>query len=295
MSGTTKKNKSEERHLSPLNYLDYKGYLTALYRARKDDTPKYSYSKFAEDLGFSANNFLSHVISGRRPLTLKAAQTIANALHLKGAEKTYFLTLVKFVNARDSIEREAHFRLLLEYKQGSVGEKLHGDQIAFYSCWHNVAISELLRLPDAPQSPEDIANALVPSIRPLDVRQSLDLLSRIGIIYWDTHHEKWRRTAKDPSTGDEVRDFAIAGFHQQMIDLGKASVTSVSSYQREISSVTILLSEEKMQRVKALVRDLERLILEEDSAAGEGLDVYQCNVQLFPLSKLRRRGSYERK
>src|ERR1700730_5835126 len=86
--------------------LDYREYLQGVYAWLKADLDTYSYLSFAEDLGFSRTNVLHLVINARRPLTLKGAIRVANALQLKGLERRFLETLVHYCNSRKPAERE---------------------------------------------------------------------------------------------------------------------------------------------------------------------------------------------
>ena len=77
----------------------------------------------------------------------------------------------------------------------------------------------------------------------------------------------------------------ITTLQTSLADLGKKSILSVDKKERDISNLTICISEETRKRISAELASMRQKILtlsENDSDADR---VYQCNIQLFPVSQ----------
>jgi uncharacterized protein (TIGR02147 family) len=101
---------------SPSAYSHYRDYLHAVYAQRKQRSKGYSYGRFAADLGLQTASIIHQIIRGRRKLTSKAAQKLAQHLSLKSVERTYFLKLVDHCNATAPRTREQALRELVDLK-----------------------------------------------------------------------------------------------------------------------------------------------------------------------------------
>ena len=118
-------------------YLDYRDYLRALYLAIKKHREKYSYTQFAEDLGFSKTNVIYLMIIGKRPLTLRSAQRISQSLGFSELRKRYFELLVRFQNSRNAKEREDHFRELLTVRSSTMSPVDTKTQLEVFTEWYH--------------------------------------------------------------------------------------------------------------------------------------------------------------
>jgi len=77
----------------------------------------------------------------------------------------------------------------------------------------------------------------------------------------------------------------VVEFHQQMIELGKESLFSASHLNREVSTISICLDSDQMQKIKMMIQEFESKVLAEEKDNKKNRDVYQLNVQFFPVTK----------
>lgn len=68
-----------------------------------------------------------------------------------------------------------------------------------------------------------------------------------------------------------------------MAELGVEAIERFPKNQRDISTLTVSLSAESLERIKALIKSVRDNILEEAKTGGDR--VYQINFQVFPVSK----------
>ncbi len=264
------------------DYSDYRLFLKDYYTFRKKRNRHFSYRYFAQKTGVSPS-VLKDIISGRRNLTLPVMQKYASAMGLSSRETGYFEVLVRFVNSRKSIEKNEYFTEMIRLR-GRAGIKFLGeDHYDFFSKWYHSVIRELVTLPDFRENPEWIAKRLKPSITPVQVKKSLELLLKIGILIRD---KNGRLIQKDSviSSEYEMASAALRNFHSQMVELANEAIEGAPREHREISSVTLGLSEKCFNRIKERIRIFKEEILNmviEDKSDSE--TVCQLNFQLFPL------------
>jgi uncharacterized protein (TIGR02147 family) len=268
----------------PSKFLDHREYLGAVYRALKQSFGAYSYLRFTEDLGFGRCNALYLVIHGERPLTVKGAQKIVSALGLRALERQYFLKLVEFAHLTDSAAREAAFDALVALKSRALPTVLEKRQLAFYDDWYNAAILELLASPDAVDDPDWIAARLLPRVAPAKVRQSLVLLQELGHLTFDVYRKRLVPTEQVLTTGSEVIGMAVVRYHQQMIELGKESITRVEQSERDVSGLTVRVSKELKSKLKAEIIAFRQRIMELSKTVKDSDEIVQLNIQLFPVA-----------
>ena len=267
-------------------FLSYRDYLKELYLAVKARLDSYSYLQFAEDLGFSHSNVVRLVIVGRRPLTSKAAERIAKALDLHGADRRYWTALVKYSNARLPAERDQLFRLLMSHKTRAQPAELDPLQAEYFSEWYHPVVREMTALADFTGDPAWIKARLAFPLRLEQIKRSLELLTQLGAIRFDQARGRYVRTTTCIATDAEVDSMAIVRYHQKMIEIGRESITAVDEDRRDIRAVTVNLPSAALPLLKGKIEEWVMEIAAMEDAEVPGEQVVQVNVQMFPFTKI---------
>jgi len=265
-------------------YDNYRAYLRDLYKFYKETKPHFSYRYFSQKAGFRSPNFLQLVIEGKRNLSPESIEKFTNALKLGKKEAEFFRVLVYLNQARTVSEKKIYAEQLMQFRPFCYIHPLRQDQYRYYTDGYNIAIRELTTLPEFSEDPAWIAKRLIPPISPQQAKKSLDLLLQLGLLKRD---ESGRLVQSDAfiSTGDEVTSTSVANYHRAMIQLGAEALDRFSGPARDISAVTMALSDKNFQEIKTLIQRFrkELLAIADQDQSPEG--VYQINFQLFPLAK----------
>ncbi|NRA45324.1 MAG: TIGR02147 family protein [Oligoflexales bacterium] len=266
-------------------YLEYRQFLSDVYKAVKAQVKPYSYLQFAEDLGFSKTNVIRLIIIGKRPITLKAGEKIAKAFDLLGPSKKYWIALIAYSNERYPTEREKLFTDLLRYRAMCTSASNNDLQMEYFSEWYHPIIREMVGLTEFDGSPDWIKDRLAFPLRLEKIKQSLALLEEIGVIQLDQESGKYKRSREKIMTDTEIDSMAIIRYHQKMIEAGKESITRVDEDLRDIRAMTACFPRSVIPKLKDKIHNwlLEAIELEEE--ADDVSDVYQLNIQLFPFTK----------
>lgn len=271
--------------VKPSQFLDYRDWLQAAYVFLKSRMDRYSYKKFAEDLGFSANNVLHHIIKGRRPLTKDAVERIISAIAPTSVERAYLRQLVEYNNCKDEKARESALEKLFTLKDQMISSGEDKNSLEFFRCWYHPVIAELVRLEGFKSEPNWISKALNGMVRVPEVKASLELLENMGLIEYNEEQGRHSRTAKDPSTGPQVHGLAVASFHSQMICHARDAIVKVEKSERDISSLTLAVDEDSSRKLRDLLNKFQEDVMRVESESKNPNRIVQLNLQLFPFSK----------
>lgn len=129
-----------------------------------------------------------------------------------------------------------------------------------------------------------LGKKLTPPISAEQTRNSVNLLERVGFIKKD-RKGNWVLNNSAITTGDKVIQQAFINYHKECLSLASDSITNISSTERNISSVTLGISEESYKKIVQCINDFRKkisMIANEDEKGGR---VFQMNIQIFPLSK----------
>lgn len=264
-------------------YLDHREFLADYYAARKRSRRGFSYRQFSRRAGLSSPNYLKLVIDGARNLSAPMAERFGSACGLEGDALAYFVALVAFNQAKSSRERNACYARLTRFRGY---RRIHALDIAhaeYFAHWYMPAIRELALREDFCDDPGWIARTLLPPITRAEAEHAMRTLLELGLVVRDDDGAVHQGEAL-VSTGPETFGLHVGNYHRAMMERAAGSIDLVPSEQRDISSVTLCLSEEGLQRMKRRIQQFRRELLEESELEEDPARVVQINFQLFPLS-----------
>ena len=262
-------------------FFNYREYLSALFNYHKAINPVFSHRYIVSKAGFKSPNSLKNVINGDRNISIDGAERFASAFKMEEKERNFFILLVKFNTAKSSKEKERCLSELLKMRNSSLPAGLKDEQMEIMSAWWHVAIREMTALPDYKNSSLWVSRILMPSIEHKNAAASLALLKRTGFIR--RSETGWKPVEKIIQSDPEVSHVYAAKFHREMIRLGMESISRFSHELREISGTTLRLSRNDISRVKTLLQNFRRQLLDFAASSQNADQVYQLNFQFFPL------------
>ncbi len=264
--------------------LSYREYLAAIYAACRGSADEYSYNQFALDLGFSWSNVLWLVVDGRRKLTPLTSRRLIETLGLRGRPRRYFDALVAYNNARRPDVRQDAFEELLRHKAAGIAEPSRQLALDYFSEWYNPVLRELTALNDFRSDVDWIAERLAFPLLPNEIKRGLQLLEKLGLVRYEA--EAGRHV---PAGGDVLpdRDFdtlATIRLHQRMSELARDAIPRTDARRREMNVMTLAVNEETAMRIGQILYRTCEEILAVERACKDKTQVYQVNLQLFPLT-----------
>lgn len=264
-------------------YDDYRLLLGDYYIKKKELQPYFSYRAFSRRTGFRAPNHLQRVINGDRNLSSDAALRYSQAMHLDAEEQDYFCTLVEHAHATEEDEITRLTEKLLAMKRYRGARRLDEAYAEYHSNWYIPAIFEMIACRGFVADPRWIAPRMRPQISEEEAARALSILRELRLV----EESGGKLTPVDPvlTTGCEARRRAIAEYHRTMLESAKASIDLVPSDERDISALTLCMSEGGLLRVKQRIQAFRKELLSLAAENQDGEQVIQLNMQLFPLTK----------
>ena len=269
-------------------------FLRALYLQKKKGRSQYSTRAFARDLGMS-QTLLSLILNGKRSLTLSQATRVAALLGLSESQSEHLLNLTLAhlpQNAKLSkrvVEKLQPIRL--EIKNASnknnfmkLCRVLGTDEFHLISHWYTLAILDLATTEGFKSDPLWISRRL--KIHPEQAKESIERLLELGLMSRQPNGQLVK-TSQHLSFKNSKSEAAIRNYHRQMIEKAGEHLSrdSVEAYQsRSISAATLAIRKDKIaiakDKIEKFKTEMAELLTE-----GSSQEVYQLNVQFFPLSE----------
>ncbi len=234
-------------------------------------------------MGMKSPAFYLDLVKSRRNLSFKSIPHCCKALGFNKEESEYFENLVLFNQAKTIEEKNRFYQKMLNNKKVNMN-LISKEMYEFYSKWHHTAIREMLFYYPFKNNYRDLAKQLYPSITEDEAKKSIELQERLGFI--EKSDFGYKQKTPTITTGDEITQaFEVANFQLNTMDLAKHALDNFSAKTRDISTLTLSLSEKGFKNIKSIIQNTRKDILKEAQLDENESKVYQINLQLFPLTK----------
>lgn len=264
-----------------VEYSDFRQYMLDYYEERKRRSV-FSWREFSKIAGFTSSSYMKVVCDGKSKLSRIGVERTGAAMGLVGFEMEYFRAMVEFGQAATEEKKKAAYENMLAIAKIHKVRVLEGDLFEFYDSWQNPVVRELAPLmPGA--TPGEIAKKCYPEISAAEVQQSLNFLTKAGLLKKAGDSAFVQAETSITGTPDATR-LALRGMHRQMSKLATPAL-DLPVEQRNFSGVTMGVSRESYERIVKVLDECRRQIIA-IAADDKDIDqVYRLNLQLFPLTK----------
>jgi uncharacterized protein (TIGR02147 family) len=269
---------------SLFEYSDFRSFLRDYYEAARLKDKKFSFRYFSRIAGFSSSGAILKIMNGKTNLSPAGADKISKALKLNKEETSFFKSLVGFGQSKTPTEKQYFAEQLLKAKTYRKIKPLSEMQFRFYSQWYYSVVREMVELPGFKEDPEWIAGRLYFAITPREAKHTLEDLLALGMVVRNPGG-KLAMADAHISAGDEVYFSQAVNCHRQFLQRASESIDLVAREKRDISAMTICISPEGAAKLKEMIQKFRKDIVEFISGDAQTDQIYQLNMQLFPLTK----------
>jgi uncharacterized protein (TIGR02147 family) len=175
------------------------------------------------------------------------------------------------------------FEELLSLRRRSAW-KVPASGYTFYENWYYSVVRASLDVEPFKGDYIRLASSICPAITPVEAKQAVELLLEIGMAKRDESGYV-HPSEESITTSDAWQSATIHNLQRKFIDLGKEALDRFSKEERDISNLTVTVSEETFKLIKKNVKDLREQIMAMACAEQVPDRVLQVNIQLFPLQR----------
>ncbi len=258
--------------------------LTRALKRKQKAFSGYSRRALARDLGVSSA-FVTKILTGVRNLPAERIKRMARLLDMDLSEQENLVQSI-IVHTIKSPELRAIARKSSGHlnSQMDIYGRCDRTQFGVLREWYNIAILDMVTCKNFDPDTSKIASKLGIHIR--QAQESLDGLSKAGLIerIGDTYRKVEGETFF-PATKSlpEIRNFQKQMIQKALVTLSSAEQ---SEYERRlITGFTIAANREHLETIKKMIFDFLSLA-STTLSQGDCEEVYQLNVQFFPLTKM---------
>lgn len=265
-------------------YLSYRKYLSDFYNFKKSMNPAFSFRRFAQIAGFKSPNYLQWIIDGKRNLSEKTAEDLAQRFKFTKAETQLLIALVRLEHAetdKDKLEAE-RFRLMSIKR--AVAKEIPSAQAEVLSHWYHLLVRELFIVERKSYSGKWIAEALGGLISPDQAEESVQLLLKAGFLKFEKKHY----FVADPVLDTNEKHFQhvfMQKHHSELLKIWAQNLEKLSPSQQELGVLNIPLSSKKIPELRRRIREFQDEILGFVQDEKDPDCVVQLGTYLMPFPK----------
>ena len=262
-------------------YQDYREYMRDFYAEHKKNS-YFTWRKFASLAGFASPAYLKLVSDGKTSLSKPGIAKAARAMGLEGFDYTYFTLLVKFGNAKNDSEKESALRELEREARINKIRIVDADAFRYYENPANPIIRELAPLmPNA--SFGEIASKVKHEITAAQVRDILQFLVKADLLK-KNDDGTYEQTQKAVKGSKETIPLVIRTMNRKMSELAFQSIAKDSVEERNFSGITMGINKSVYDRITKEIDIFRKKIIDIANECRDIDQVYQMNLQVFPLT-----------
>jgi len=270
------------------SYSDYRRYLADHYSYAKTAEYGFSYRAFSQRAGIRSSNYLKLVVDGERNLSPAMAGRFARGCGLSGDRAEFFCELVSYCQATSVQERNRGYERLYRFRPFRAVHQLAKEQADYHSQWYVPAIRELVRRPDFSDDPQWVCEQLEPKISPAQAQKAIATLLKLGLLR-RSETGTLEQTSELVTTGAGPLGHHIFSFHHMMLERAGHALDHSPRSERDISCLTLCVSQLKLDEIKQRVRKFRQELLQAAELDDQPERVVQVNFQIFPLSQPKKR------
>ena len=257
---------------------------------KKELKPLYSLRALARDLNMSPA-FVSQILSQKRTPSMTTVESFVRVLKVRRSDATVLRKAVLL----HSVENKDMGKILNEYIRKDPStlafqkySRKNFEYLKMLTKWHQLALLELITC-EAYQTHKQLDERFIAQklqISIADVRESLLVLSKANLI--ESADGKWRKKELHIEFPTDTGNEATIQYHKTMTTKALEILTTQNNetdiLKRRIIGATLAVNPQKLNKV---IDELNKFLFKISSELSDGQcsEVYQINLQLFPLTK----------
>lgn len=214
-----------------------------------------------------SHTVLSLVLSGKRPLSKKAAQKVSDALALSPEERAAFFKRFKKAGDMPEIIEESYQQMQL-------------DAFEAVSNWYYYAILSLLETKSAKWDQRWIGQKL--RIPPAQAKIAMDNLVNLGLV--SRQGLRWRQTGLPIKIDNMHTSAAAKRWYKQVFEKSLESLDNDPFEARSHTCITFAMDPKHVEYAREKIRQFRLSLARELERKGNCTRVYKLAVQMFPVS-----------
>jgi len=274
-----------KKEIDVFNYFDYREYLRDLFDEYKKAETGFTYRSFARQAGIMSQTYMLRVINGTRSLSPDYLPNICAFFRLNQSQARYFEALTAFNNEKHPERKEELLKKIISLRYSKDVHRIADKKLRFYERWYYPVVRELVTIIDFKNDYNLLARLCRPRITAVQARGAVRYLLANDFIRKNPDGT-FRQTHQVISTGPEVDSTILRKYYRQIMHQCMDAIDNEKREERDISSLTLSVSENKFRAIKTEIQEFRKRLL---AMAKEDYEIPErvclISMQMIPRSK----------
>jgi uncharacterized protein (TIGR02147 family) len=283
--------KSTRLEFNLYEYLDFAQFLRDWVNLGKKHIPGFSFKYIADNAGFNSKSYIQNVMKGTSTFSEDAVLRMANIMELGAIELKYFKLIVDFKQAKTLGRKKELWAKIHARRKGRIPEDIHQREeaeFAYLSHWYLPVMKELIIQYPFDGNYAKLGRRFLPHITASEAKFALSTLLELGFLHQDG--DSYFDTKPNITIESQLKSLAIRNFQKEHALIGADAIENIRKENRDISTITMGISTKSVPKIKQLISQFQKDIVDAVNEHGEPELVYALNVQLFPVTKTEEQG-----
>lgn len=265
-------------------FTDYRAFLNCHVADCRKDNPDWTYDVWTEQLGLADNSSIIKIVRGQRHPGPKLMSRLNDYFNFNANQSSYFQSLVDLAKNKNKPEK-AFFILdnLQKTARNSNFQIFDMNRFNLVSHWKYYLIRQMTFLKDFGHDLDWIHSRLLFKITPKEIKETIELMLKENLLI--EKNGSLQCSAHSINTTDGISNEALKRFHECSLDNAKSSIRKVPVEYREHLSFTMAIDEKNLSKAKEFLREISYQFDERFSEEFQADQVYQLQIQFYPLTK----------
>ena len=275
-------------------YMNYREYLEHYFRFRvqtcRSFSRPYCYSDFSAAADIKSPNYLKLIIEGKRNLSKNMCHRFSKALKHNRSQAQEFFLLVSYGQEKDILLRNQCLKKLSEYrlKKDSSQKGQNPKSLNSGMHWLPWVLYAMADQEGVEFDPSKLRSLLSVDVSDRHIQRALEDLKSSRELKMDETRGRIEKGASLIADSHKVSKELVQKIQSEFIYLSQEALHKYGPRDREVSGVTLALTEKEYEWVRFELRKLRKYIQKKiltQRVHTKGDRVYQINIQLFPLTE----------
>lgn len=262
-------------------------YLNEYYSYRRKLRPEFSYEIWAAELGFKSRTFIYLTCQGKRPLTLKFINILAQHLNLTANEKNHLLLLASYNKTKSPDLKSIFFDKILENLESKEDILVAKEYFQFVSSSTMPLIKMILSFDDIKGTVNEVSAIL--NLDPKKIKKDFVTLEKIGFIkktYIEASKDIfWKSTAKAFKVPDDRTNEIMEQFNNRTL-IEAQEVNKQTELFKKFRSILFAIDPNDHE---GMLSEIESFLSKMKNKYGyndiDQKHLMKINLQAYPVSK----------
>lgn len=272
----------------PFMYADPQIYLRDWFTAQRENLGRRgSLQAVAGRLGLSSKSHLHRILNDPQlPISQDLVRRLALLIGLDANRADYLEAMVLRRRATSLTERTRQHERMRSLVPNRLQKNVQGlDTYAYFSDWRLPVLRELASVADFKGDWDALGKRMDPVMSGARCRKAVKTLCEMGFLK-QTDDGRFEQVDPYLRSDPDGADLSIMKFQDIMIERARSALDSLSPEQREISSLTFSIPKSVLPRLRQKMRRFQdELVRDILAAQGTDMDVFQFNLQMFPVTR----------